>query len=143
MGGFSRFFINRPVFALVIAIFIVLVGGLSIPILPVESMPDITPPNVKVSTNYRGASADVLAETVAQPIEQQVNGVEGMLYMSSKSAASGDYSLNVTFEVGTDVDMATVLTQNRVSVAEPLLPAEVKQSGVKVQKQSTKMYRSH
>jgi len=139
LGGFSRFFIYRPVFALVIAIVIVILGLIALPILPVESTPDITPPNVKVSTNYRGASADVLAQTVAQPIEQEVNGVEGMLYMSSKSSASGDYSLNVTFEVGTDVDMATVLTQNRIAIAEPLLPEEVKQSGVKVKKQSSSM----
>ncbi len=139
MGGFSRFFIYRPVFALVISIVIVLIGLISIPILPVESTPDITPPTVAVSTKYPGASADVLAQTVAQPIEQQVNGVEDMLYMSSKSAASGDYSLTVYFEVGTGVDMATVLTQNRVAVAEPLLPDEVKRQGVKVNKKSTKM----
>ena len=139
MGGFSRFFIYRPVFALVIAIIIVLLGIISIPILPVESMPDITPPTVEVSTTYPGASADVLAQTVAQPIEQEVNGVEDMLYMSSKSAASGSYSLTVYFEVGTDVDMATVLVQNRVAVAEPLLPEEVKRQGVKVKKKSTQM----
>jgi HAE1 family hydrophobic/amphiphilic exporter-1 len=139
MGGFSRFFIYRPVFALVISIVIVLVGLISIPILPVESTPDITPPTVAVTTKYPGASADVLAQTVAQPIEQEVNGVEDMLYMSSKSAASGDYTLTVYFEVGTDVDMATVLTQNRVAVAEPMLPEEVKRQGVKTQKKSTKM----
>ena len=139
MGGFSRFFIYRPVFALVISIVIVLIGLISIPILPVESTPDITPPTVEVTTKYPGASASVLAETVAQPIEQEVNGVEDMLYMSSKSAASGDYTLTVYFEVGTDVDMATVLTQNRVAVAEPFLPEEVKRQGVKVQKKSTKM----
>ena len=139
MGGFSRFFIYRPVFALVIAIVIVLIGLLSIPVLPVESTPDITPPTVAVTTRYPGASADVLAQTVAQPVEQEINGVEDMLYMSSKSAASGDYNLTVYFEVGTDVNMATVLTQNRVAVAEPLLPEEVKRQGVKVKKKSTKL----
>lgn len=139
MGGFSRLFIYRPVLALVISIVIVLVGGISIPILPVESMPDITPPTVAVSTNYPGANAEVLEETVAAPIEQQVNGVEDMLYMSSKSTAAGSYELTVTFEVGTDVDMATVLTQNRVGLAEPQLPEEVKRQGVVVEKRSTQI----
>ena len=92
MGGFSRFFIYRPIFAMVISIVVVLLGGLSIPILPVESMPNITPPTVQVSTSYPGASAEVLAETVAQPIEQEVNGVEDMIFMnSSKSPATGTY----------------------------------------------------
>ncbi len=139
MGNFSRIFIDRPILALVISIVVVLVGALSIPILPVESMPEITPPTVAVSTRYPGANAQVLEETVASPIEQQVNGVEDMIYMSSKSTSAGTYDLTVTFEVGTDVDMATVLTQNRVAIAEPLLPEEVKRQGVTVKKKSTNM----
>ena len=139
MGGFSRFFIYRPIFAMAISIVILLVGLLSIPILPVESVPNITPPTVKVSASFPGASAEVLAETVAQPIEQEVNGVEDMLYMSSKSPATGKMSLTVTFEVGTNPDMSQVLTQNRVSIADPKLPEDVKRQGVKVEKQSTSM----
>jgi HAE1 family hydrophobic/amphiphilic exporter-1 len=137
MGGLSKFFINRPVFALVISIVVVLLGGLSIPILPVESMPNITPPTVEVSTTFPGASPEVLVETVASPIEQEVNGVEDMLYMSSTSSSAGKMNLTVTFEVGTDVDMAAVLTQNRVAIAQPKLPQEVKQQGVTTKKKST------
>ena len=116
---FSRMFIYRPVLSLVIAIVIVILGLISIPTLPVESMPDITPPTVEISTNYPGASAQVVEETVTTPIEQQVNGVEDMIYMQSKSTSAGTMSLTVTFEIGTDVDMAAVLTQNKVSVAAP------------------------
>jgi HAE1 family hydrophobic/amphiphilic exporter-1 len=134
---FSRFFIYRPIFASVISIVIVLLGVLSIPLLPVESMPDITPPSVQVSTSYPGAGASVVAESVTAPMEEKINGVENMLYMSSKSASDGSCNITVTFEVGTDVDMATVLVQNRVNEALPVLPEEVKRQGVKVQKQST------
>ncbi len=134
---FSRFFIYRPIFASVIAIVIVLVGGLSIPLLPIESMPAITPPSVQVSTSYPGAGAGVVAESVTAPMEEKINGVENMLYMSSKSASDGSCNITITFEVGTDVDMATVLVQNRVNEATPVLPEEVKRQGVKVEKQST------
>ncbi len=134
---FSRFFIYRPIFAGVISIIIVLTGGITIPFLPIEQTPDITPPTVEVSTNYPGASASVIAETVAFPIEEQVNGVEDMIYMSSKSSDDGSMSLTVTFAVGTDIDMATVLVQNRVAMAEPKLPEEVKREGVTTKKKAT------
>ncbi|MEO2045111.1 MAG: multidrug efflux RND transporter permease subunit [Pirellulales bacterium] len=136
---FSRFFIYHPIFASVVSIVIVIAGGITIPILPIEQTPDITPPTVSVSTTYRGASAQVVAQTVAQVIEEEVNGVEDMIYMSSKSSDDGKYELTVTFAVGTDIDMATVLVQNRVSIAQPKLPEEVKQEGVKTEKRSTAM----
>ncbi|MBN2291913.1 MAG: multidrug efflux RND transporter permease subunit [Pirellulales bacterium] len=136
---FSRFFINRPIFACVISIVIMLIGGITIGFLPVEQTPDITPPTVSVSTTYPGASADVVAETVATPIEEQINGVEDMIYMSSKCTNDGKYDLTVTFAVGTDIDMATVLVQNRVAIAQPKLPEEVKREGVKTEKRSTSM----
>jgi HAE1 family hydrophobic/amphiphilic exporter-1 len=139
MGAFSSMFINRPIFAMVIAIVIVLIGAISIPLLPVASMPDITPPTVSVSTTYPGANAEVVEETVTAPIEQEVNGVEDMLYMQSKSGSDGSLDLTVTFAIGTDVDMATVLTQNRVNIAMPVLPEEVTRQGVKVEKKSTNM----
>ncbi len=133
----SNFFIERPIFANVIAIVIILFGAVTLMSLPVEQFPAITPPTVRVATVYPGANAAVVADTVAAPIEQQVNGVEHMLYMSSTSANDGSYSLTVTFEVGTNLDMAQVLVQNRVSIAQPSLPDEVKRQGVTVKKQST------
>jgi len=136
---FSLIFIERPKFALVISILIVIVGGISIPQLPIESMPDITPPTIKVSAVYPGADANTVLESVAAPIEEQVNGVENMIYMDSKSDSEGQFSLTVSFEIGSDVDMAQVMTKNRVAVAEPLLPQEVMRQGVKVDKQSTAM----
>ena len=136
---FSRFFIYRPVFALVISIVVVILGTISIPTLPVESMPDITPPTVSVSTSFPGANAQVVEQTVTTPIEKEVNGVENMIYMQSKSTSVGSMDLTVSFDIGTDPDMAAVLTQNRVSIAEPLLPEEVKRQGVKTEKQSTQI----
>ena len=134
---FSRFFIERPIFANVIALVTMIIGAVALLKLPVEQFPQITPPTVMVSTIYPGASAQVVADTVAAPIEQQVNGVEKMLYMSSTSANDGSYALTVTFDVGTNLDMAQVLVQNRVAMATPSLPQEVTRQGVTVQKQST------
>ncbi len=136
---FSRFFIYRPKFALVISIVITIAGVLGYLALPVEQFPNITPPVVNVSATYTGANAEVLEETVAAPIEGQVNGVDDMIYMQSTSNDSGNYSLNVTFTVGTDPDIATVNTQNRVSQATSQLPSEVTANGVTVQKASTNM----
>jgi HAE1 family hydrophobic/amphiphilic exporter-1 len=134
---FSKFFIERPIFASVISIVIVIAGAVSVGVLPIAQYPEITPPTVQVSTTYPGGNAQVVAETVAAPIEQQVNGVENMIYMSSTSASDGSYKLTVSFEVGTDLDMAQVLVQNRVSLALPNLPDEVKRQGVNTKKQST------
>ena len=136
---FSRFFIYRPIFATVISIVFVVLGLVALPALPIEQTPDITPPTVEVTAMYPGASADVVAETVALPIEQEVNGVEDMIYMDSKCTQDGQMTLTVTFEVGTDIDMATVLVQNRVAIAEPSLPEEVKRLGVTTKKKSTAM----
>ncbi|MDX2473490.1 MAG: multidrug efflux RND transporter permease subunit [Candidatus Krumholzibacteria bacterium] len=136
---FSRIFINRPKFALVISILILIVGGISIPQLPIESMPDITPPTIAVTTTFPGADAATVLESVAAPIEEQVNGVENMIYMDSKSDSEGQLNLTVSFDIGTDVDMAQVMTKNRVDVASPLLPEEVMRQGVKVDKRSTAM----
>jgi HAE1 family hydrophobic/amphiphilic exporter-1 len=133
----SRFFINRPIFASVISILIVLAGGISVFVLPVAQYPDITPPSVQVRAYFPGADPKVIADTVASPIEQEVNGVEGMLYMLSTSAADGSYTLNVTFELGVNIDMATVLTQNRVATAIPKLPQEVQRQGVTTKKVSS------
>ncbi len=133
---FSKFFIERPRFAFVVSIIIVIAGLVSIPLLPVSLYPDISPPQVQVTASYPGASAAVLESTVAAPIEAQVNGVENMLYMSSSSSNNGNYTLDVTFDIGTDPDLAAINVQNRVSLATPKLPEEVTRSGVSVQKQS-------
>jgi multidrug efflux pump len=132
----ARFFIERPVFAVVISVVIVIAGLSALAVLPIAQYPEITPPTVQVSCVYPGADARVVAETVAQPIEQQVNGVEKMLYMSSQCTNDGGYNLTVTFKLGTDLDLAQVLVQNRVSLAVPSLPDVVKATGVSTKKKS-------
>ena len=133
---FSRFFIDRPIFASVLSIVITLAGGISLFTLPVTQYPEITPPTVEVSAVYPGANAQVVADTVAAPVEQQVNGVEDMLYMSSQCTNDGVYRLTVTFHPGTDLNLAQVLVQNRVALAQPILPALVTRRGVTVKKKS-------
>ncbi len=133
----SRFFIERPIFAAEIAVFITLIGAFSIPQLALSQYPDIAPPTIVINTAYPGASAETLADAVAAPIEQEINGVEGMLYMSSSSTSDGAVAITVTFRTGVDLDSAQVLVQNRVSLAEPRLPEQVRQIGVTVNKAST------
>jgi multidrug efflux pump len=133
---FSRFFIDRPIFASVLSIFITLAGGLAYLSLPLAQFPSVTPPTIQVDCTYPGASARIVAETVAAPIEQQVNGVERMLYMASQCANDGSYSLTVTFEQGVNLNMAQVMVQNRVNLAMPVLPDVVKQTGVTTRKRS-------
>src|SRR6476660_8112224 len=132
----AKFFINRPIFAAVISVIITLSGGIAVMLLPIAQYPEITPPTVQVNCTYPGASAKVVGDTVAAPIEQQVIGVENMLYMSSQCTNDGGYNLTVTFEVGTNLDMAQVLVQNRVNLALHSLPSDVKQTGVSVKKKS-------
>ena len=133
----SGIFIDRPRLAFVVSIVITLAGLIALTQIPVAQFPDIVPPQVSVNTSYPGANPEVLEATVAQPIEQQVTGVDGMIYMQSVSSADGSYSLNVTFAVGTDPDINTVNVQNRVALAEPLLPEEVARQGLSVRKQSS------
>jgi multidrug efflux pump len=133
---FSRFFIDRPIFAAVLSIVITLAGGIALLTLPVTQYPEITPPTVEVSSVYPGANAQVVSDTVAAPIEQQVNGVEDMLYMSSQCTNDGAYALTVTFRPGTNLNLAQVLVQNRVALAQPILPELVRRRGVTVKKKS-------
>ena len=133
---FSHFFIVRPIFASVISLFILIIGAIAYLALPVSQFPDIVPPTVSVSATYPGASAETVADTVAAVIEQEVNGVDGMIYMYSQSTNDGSMSLNVTFEIGTDIDEAQVLVQNRVSAAEPRIPEDVRRNGITVRKNS-------
>ena len=132
----SRFFIDRPIFATVISIVILLAGLAAMTALPVAQYPQILPPQVQVTANYPGASAQVIAETVAAPLEQQINGVEGMIYQQSTSAGSGSMALSVYFEVGRDPDQATIDVNNRVQAALAKLPEEVRRQGVTVVKKS-------
>ncbi|PYN63447.1 MAG: hydrophobe/amphiphile efflux-1 family RND transporter [Candidatus Rokuibacteriota bacterium] len=133
---FVNFFIDRPIFASVLAIVIVVAGSVAIPFLPIAMFPQITPPQVVVQATYPGASAEVVEQTVTTPIEQQVNGVENMIYMSSRSGSDGTMTLNVTFKVGTDLDIAAVNVQNRVAVAQAKLPQDVVRQGLSITKQS-------
>jgi len=133
---FSRFFINRPIFASVMSIVITLAGTIALFTLPIAQYPEIAPPTVEVSAYYPGANAQVVADTVAAPIEQQVNGVENMMYMSSQCTNDGKYTLTVTFYPGTDLNISQVLVQNRESLAEPILPDLVKRRGISVKKKS-------
>src|SRR5262245_18349595 len=132
----SRFFIDRPIFATVLSVVITLVGGIALFSLPIAQYPRITPPGVVVATSYPGANAQVVAETVAAPIEQQVTGVPGMLYMSSQSGNDGSYSLGVTFDVGVNLNTALVMVQNRVALAMPLLPTPVQNQGITIRKKN-------
>ncbi len=133
---FSHTFIRRPIFAAVLSIFIVIVGGIAYGTLPVSQFPEVAPPTVSVTATYSGANAQVVADTVATVLEQEINGVENMIYMSSQSTSSGSVTISVVFELGTNLDQAQVLVQNRVAVAEPRLPEEVRRTGVVVRKNS-------
>src|SRR5438045_2641311 len=132
----SHFFIDRPIFASVLSIVFIILGAVSFVRLPVAQYPEIAPPIINITGAYPGASAETVAETVVSPIEQQVNGVEGMLYMSSNSTADGRFSIAVTFDIGVNLDIAQVQVQNRVGIAQPRLPADVRNIGVTVTKSS-------
>src|SRR5947199_7499251 len=133
----ARFFIDRPVFAMVIAIVIIILGLVAIPTLPIASYPEVVPPVVQITANYLGGNSADLEKTVAQPIEEQLVGLDGMLYYLSTSANNGTLTISVTFKLGTNPDIAAVQTQNRVNVALPRLPPEVQRQGVVVKKVST------
>lgn len=133
---FAHFFIDRPRFATVVSLLLLILGGLAYLSLPVTQYPEVAPPTIVVSATYPGATPEIIADTVATPLEQEINGVEGMLYMSSQATSDGAMSLTITFELGTDLDTAQVLVQNRVAIAEPRLPEEVRRLGVVTQKSS-------
>ncbi len=133
---FSQFFISRPIFAVVLSLFVTIVGAIGYLGLGVTQLPEIVPPTITVTASYPGAAAQTVAETVAAPLEQEINGVEGMIYMYSQATADGNLSLTVTFDVGTDIDRAQVLVQNRVATAQVRLPDEVRRTGVTVRKRS-------
>src|SRR5262245_61089778 len=132
----SRFFVDRPIFATVLSIVIVIIGIIAYAILPVAQYPPVTPPTITVRASYPGANPEVIAQTVATPLEQEINGVENMLYMSSSSTNDGQVLLTITFQLGTNIDEAQVLVENRVAVAEARLPEEVRRAGVIVRKSS-------
>ena len=132
----SKFFIERPVLSNVIAILMILIGGVALFNLAVAQYPDVVPPTVQVTTRYPGASAKTVIDTVALPIEQQVNGVEDMLYLYSQATSNGQLTITATFKLGTDLDKAQVLVQNRVAIAQPRLPEEVQRNGVTTRKNS-------
>ncbi len=136
---FSLFFIKRPIFAKVISIFIVIVGLISLNLLPVAQFPEITPPSISVSTNYRGGSADAVETSVTKPLEEKLNGIEGMIYMDSNSSSDGSSSINIYFKSGYDLNTAAIDVQNRVALATPFLPESVKIAGVTTKKKSTSM----
>lgn len=132
----SYFFIDRPILAAVLSVVLLIVGAVALTQLPIAQYPDVTPPTVQVTATYPGANAQVVADTVVTPIEQEVNGVERMLYMSSKCTNDGQMNLDVTFELGANLDTAQVLVQNRVAIAQAKLPEEVKRIGVTTKKKS-------
>src|SRR6195256_5544983 len=132
----SRFFIDRPIFASVLSIVFVILGAVAFFRLPIAQYPEIAPPIINVTGQYPGASADVVASTVVAPIEEQINGVENMLYVSSNSSADGRFTISVTFDLGTNLDIAQVQVQNRVAIAQPRLPVDVRNIGVTVAKSS-------
>src|SRR5438128_6174358 len=136
---FAHFFIDRPVFASVISIVLVVVGAIAATLLPISQYPEIAPPSVVITASYPGANADTVSKTVATPIEEQLNGVEHMMYVSTQCTNDGQMRTTVTFELGTNLDIAQVQVQNRVALAEPQLPEEVRRTGITIKKTSTEI----